>query len=453
MSRSALCFVGCVLGLAGACGGGGDDDPDTGNPVAGMSSSASGSGGGGPSMSGSGGSNGGSGSGGSAGTTPRAGMGGSGASGMGGSSASGTGGEPPDPPECATDEDIMTGMECAEEASGIFGIKTEIDVWWQDDVMPPIVDPGRGKIVIYLRANLTDVCPDGSGGQGEITVCGTELPGFISFINCDAYAITFPDTLWDLPTMPKIYTTGSTTGFVPGETLTIAAATGLLGVDMSDPMGAWPTMAGGLMCAAGTGGQCFPDHDGDGKPGISIVMGKIGDKVPNFETDGCGLAGDEPVVYRGAPLSAGPEALCNAPEDPNCRRAIDLAIGVRSRIGGAGEIGADCMSGAGDATADSVDSRVWDCTLDNGTPCAPAEAEFVDSAAPNYNILAKGAAPPTTVLRSACECPGGCLSLTGCPLDQTASKGPRSALVRLGNSDQTFDCAAVRAAPYPAFVD
>ena len=70
---------------------------------------------------------------------------------------------------------------------------------------PPLVDPGRGTITIYLKGKLTDVCPDGSDGLGEMTACGTELPPFVSYVNCDAYQITFPDALWDKPTMPYVH--------------------------------------------------------------------------------------------------------------------------------------------------------------------------------------------------------------------------------------------------------
>jgi hypothetical protein len=53
-------------------------------------------------------------------------------------------------------------------------------------------------------------------------------------------------------------------------------------------------------------------------------------------------------------------------------------------------------------------------------------------------------------MRSSCECPDGCAG-AACPLDQTPSLGARSALVRLGNEDESFDCAAVRNAAFPAF--
>jgi hypothetical protein len=85
-------------------------------------------------------------------------------------------------------------------------------------------------------------------------------------------------------------------------------------------------------------------------------------------------------------------------------------------------------------------------------PCDPAGAKFVDEQTPVYRVLERDEKPPTTpayVLKSPCECPGGCLSTQRCPLDQTPSAGARSAFVRLGDLTQEFDCTAVRNAPFP----
>jgi hypothetical protein len=341
---------------------------------------------------------------------------------------------------CDTTE-VLEGS-CKDTAEGIYGIKTEVDVWWQDDAVPPIVDPGRGTITVYLLAELSEVCPDGTGGKGVIKGCGTVLPPFVSYAACDAFQIEFPDELWDKPTMPTFTTTGRTSGFNPGDTLTLDEASGLVGIDLMDPGATWPTptQTATLACPGGTGAACFPDDDGDGKPGITVRMGKIG---MTYRANGCGLGGTLPVIYRGAPFDA-----INGVMDDSVR-AETLYIGVRTRLGGAGAIGADCMSGVGDSTARSLDSRVFDCITTTDVACMPAQAQFIDESAPNYNILAKGAAPPTNVMKSSCECTGGCGGAQ-CPLDQTASKGPRSALVRLGDLGGTFTCANVRAATYPA---
>lgn len=359
----------------------------------------------------------------------------------GGDGGGGTGGSEPPPAMCGGGTPLEGA--CKETAEGVYAIKTEIDVWWQDDVDPPLVDPGRGKIEVYLMGELTDVCEDGSGGTGVMKGCGTVLPPFVTYVNCDAYQIEFPDELWDSPSMPTFTTTGSTTGFNPGDTLTLAEASGLVGIDLTDESGTWPTPAdtGSIPCAAGTGEACFPDHDGDGNPGITVRLANLG---TNFSTNSCGLFTTDPVVYRGAPLDA-LGAL-----DDNSVRAETLFIGVRTRLGGAGEIGADCMSGSGPATATSLDSRVWDCVRTDDQPCAPAQSQFVDESAPTYNILDAGEMPPSNVMASPCECSGGCAG-AACPLDQTPSPGTRSALVRLGDLGGSFSCADVRNATYPAF--
>lgn len=358
--------------------------------------------------------------------------------GTGGASTSGTGGTAPPPGECATSDDIMTGATCADNANGIFAIKTVIDVWWKDDAEPPLVDPGRDKITVYLMGEISGVCPDGSGGVGVMKGCGTELPPFKSDANCDVFQIMFPDELWDQPTMPTFTTTGMTTGFEPSDFLSIATATGLIGIELADENGTWPTPldTATLACPAGTGAQCFPDHDGDGKPGVTIRMGRVGEM---YSPDGCGADVFNPVgnpfVYRGAPLDP-LSAL-----DDNSVRADILQIGLRTRLGGGGEIGADCSSGVGDSNAEFLDSRVYDCQRTDSQNCAPAQAQFVDEQAPTYNILNVGEAPPPEIMT---------MGSNSMQLDQTPSVGTRSALVRLGDVGGSFSCADVRNAAFPA---
>ena len=98
----------------------------------------------------------------------------------------------------------------------------------------------------------------------------------------------------------------------------------------------------------------------------------------------------------------------------------------------------------------AIDSRVFDCvTTDAKKPCMPAQAMFVDNSAPNYHILKKGEVPPADIKQPVCQCPGGCNG-AACGLDATPSKGPISTLVRLGDLGMDVNCAAVRAAKFPA---
>jgi hypothetical protein len=440
--------LGAMLIIAGACGGG-DDDGDDNPPAGGTSGSPGTSGAGAGGVSGGGASGSGGQAGGSVSGTSGGGMSGGGAgTTVAGMSGGGAGTTPVGPVDCSSRGGDPTGT-CKDSASGTFAIKTEVDVWWAQETDAPIVDPGRGKITVYLMGKLSGVCGD-KMGMGDIKGCGTVLPPFVSWVSCNAFSIEFPDAVWDQPSMPHFTTGGNTTGFEPGETLAINIATGLVGIDLMMENDPWPTPAqtGTFACmlgmpSASEPGKCFPDDDGDGKPGITIKMGKIGMAYPGGAD--CGLG---PIMFRGAPLNA-VNGL-----DPGSVRAETLYIGLRTRIGGMGKIGTDCKSGAGDGVVEYLDSRVFDCVLTDGTPCDAMGATFVDEQAPNYRILKKGEAPPTTpdyVLRSACECPGGCFRPEGnCPLDQTPSPGARSALVRLGGVDETFDCAAVRNAAYPA---
>ena len=432
MRSKALGFAVLTAMLALSGCGGGDDGGNTpsggtsggGMPAGGSGSSGMSGGGSGMSSAGSSGS-----------TAGASGMGSGGRAGMSTSGSGGTmptagsGGTPPGG-DCATDE-VKEGM-CKENRTGVFAIKTVIDVWWQDDITPPLIDSGRGPITVYLRGELTGVCEDGSGGIGTIKGCGTELPAFRSDANCEAYQIEIPDEIWDQPSMPSFMTTGMSSGFNPGDILTLNTASGLVGIDLESDTATWPTSAetGTFSCGGGkTGAQCFPDDDGDGKPGITIRIGKIGQR---FGTDTC--TNTEPYMFYGAPLDV-LSAL-----DHGSTRANTLQIGLRTRLGGQGMIGSDCASGVGDATAENLDSRVLDCATTDNQPCDAAQATFVDDQAPTYNILAKGAKPPSDVVDMK----------TGEPIDQSMSPGTRSAIVRLGDLGETFDCAAVRGANYPA---
>jgi hypothetical protein len=439
LSATAL---GAVLIIAGACGGGDDDDDAPGGgggtsgaaaPVGGNNAGVGGAAGGGSGTGGTMAPRGGAGAGGMSG-------GGAGAGMSGGAGAAG-GGAGAGPVDCSSRGGDPTGS-CAASATGTFAIKVVTDVWWAQETATPIVDPGRGPLTVYLMGKLSGVCGD-KMGMGDIKGCGTVLPPFVSWASCTAFQIEIPDELWDKPSMPHFTTSGKTTGFEPGETLSIDIATGLVGIDIPNADTAtWPTpdQTGTFVCDAGMGEQCFTDDDADGKPGITIRMGKLGMPYPGGQD--CGLG---PIVFRGAPF--GIDGVF--PEAP---RAETLYIGLRTRLGGAGLIGPDCMSGVGDGITEFLDSRVFDCIQVDGTPCDLPQAKFVDEQAPNYHILKKGEKPPTTpeyVLKSSCECPGGCLG-EACPLDQTPSVGARSALVRLGDLDETFDCAAVRGAAFPA---
>ena len=162
VKRSNFSWFVCVAALA-ACSTPAEEDD---NPGGGSGTTGGGSGttGGGSGTTGGSGNTGGGGKAGGAGSTSTAGSSGGGTGGMSGGGA-GSG------PMAGSVSDIMCDPatddpmgECAANATGVFAIKTVIDVWWQDEKNDPdLVDPGRDNITVYLRGEISDVKCDGTG--------------------------------------------------------------------------------------------------------------------------------------------------------------------------------------------------------------------------------------------------------------------------------------------------
>jgi hypothetical protein len=312
---------------------------------------------------------------------------------------------------------------CKSKAPGVYAMKVDVDVWYMDEINGSLFDPGRGKVTIYFRNTLRDVCEDGTMGKVDAHPCGTRIPALYTSLGGNGVIqIVFPDDLWDKPGVPTYMTTGSTTGFDPGATLTIDKSVGLLGVELSAVDAMWPTweQTPTFECMGGKKGpQCFPDVDGDGKPGFAVTMQTTG--TPPTPGYGSG--------WKYIPAPTDPLAALSGDGTTN------VNIGLRTRVGGSGMISADCNSGMGSAMADDFESRVNDCTKVGGTACSSMEAGFVDQNTPLFHVLAAGATPPSKWMSAA---------MMG--TDASASKGPLSTVVRLGDIDKTFTCADVRAA-------
>ncbi len=454
----SLMVVALAGGLAFGCGGA-STTPGTGG--SGSSGAAAGNGGNGG-KSGSSGSSAGAGSGGSGSTAGGSGSTVAGTSGGGSGSGStagsggAAGGTDAGPGKVCATTDVKTG-DCKATAEGVYALKTELDVWWQDTINAlPLMDTGRGKLNVYFRGTIKDICADGSGGVATMHPCGTELPWFLIDANCKAVHIEFPNDLWDKPGIPDYVTTAHTTGFSIADTLTVDSTTGFLGLEALATGAIFPVAAPAdgstppanstvnFTCPSGKKGKdCFLDQDADGKPGITVHLPNTGsfagtDNFPGTTTKAyyaCGLP--LPWSVTSAPLGVGPGAL-GLPGAEYCY------IGLKTSLGGSGNL-ATCTSGAGAATSgDTLPSRVYDCKKSDGTACTAADAGFVDTNTPTFHVLQAGQVPPTS-WKQARETAS--LSL----LDRTPSKGPRASVVRLGDLGSTHACADIRGAAFPAF--
>ena len=296
---------------------------------------------------------------------------------------------------------------------------------------------------------MSDACADGELQNVEVAVCGLTLPPYVSYANCNAYRLGVADAVWDERTMPASNTTGSINSFAAGGVMELNSVNALLGIDLTDSLGAWPSGVDDVACAAGGPDDCFPDDDDDGDPGIPVSMLGIG---TNYRATGCGLA-DGPVKFQGLPLDALSSGLCDPSTDPLCDRAVKLYAGARIRQAPRAAFeacGTDLARLSGNSSATSIDFRVVDCEINDGPSCSIPETQFVDSLLPSYTVLGSGAVPPASVQADACDCSGGCAG-AACPLDQTPSLGPRTAMVWLGPESASFNCEDVRDAAEAAY--
>lgn len=332
------------------------------------------------------------------------------------------------------DQDIDRAVTC--EKTGTFAIRAAVDVTWGGrnvGGLLDITDSGRGDIVILLLAKIAEVAADGTF-HSTIQACSTELPAFYSSVLCESYYAQFPNDIWDLGAVPPIEATGRFQCPNPGCILTFDPVTSLIGIDLDDPNGLWPTpqTTRTFGCPAGQGLDCFPDHDADGERGITITLQAQG-QAPKPADMTCASG----YAYRSPPLNANPFAIFGG-----VRRTDRIQLGVRVRLGASGRIEADCNSGAGGGVVDFVQSRAAGCYVQPFTadpflplagpnePCTDAEQLFIDESLPIYTILRQGDVPDPRLVID----------------DHSPSEGPGFSLVRLGDVPSTATCADVRQA-------
>jgi hypothetical protein len=356
---------------------------------------------------------------------------GSGTAGGPAMSGGGTGG-PVTNPMCTSAGAALEGT-CKSMLDGVYALKLELDVWWLDEINAtmPLFDAGRGTITIYLKGEVSNFCQDGSGATAVMRSCGTRLPPLYVDANGGVIQIVFPDELWEKPGIPTFTTVAHVNGFNPNDSLTIDKTTSLIGIDIGDPNGTWPTymQTANVTCSNGMAkDKCFPDQDGDTNPGITVTIQQEGTPPDAPYIRGGGWH------YVAAPTSVA-DGLLGA-------GAKSVQIGLRTRLGGSGKIAPDCKAGQGPAAAEDFESRAWACVLTDGAACSAAQANFVDQNVPVYHVLKPGEVPPTKWKHARPD--------ADAMLNRMPSKGPQSSTVRLGDLNMSASCMDIRGAMFPA---
>jgi hypothetical protein len=266
--------------------------------------------------------------------------------------------------------------------------------------------------------------------QGGGRVCGVVLPPFYSTTLCEAYQPIFPIEMWEADELTPLRLTGRYECAANGCVLSLQPLTYLLGFSMENPEAPWPgaAMMNQLRCAEGNGTRCFPDHDGDGDPGVRVELATEGNA-----SGGTGCRGR--YALRGAPLSSNIAVIFGG-----APRTDQLELGIRTKLGGTMKLADDCDTARGSAVAEYVNSRAAGCRVARGgfgngggnPDCNNNQAQFIDQNLPVYEILAPGQAPNAD------------LDLA----DDRASGGPEVHVVRLGDYADDISCESVREAMY-----
>lgn len=360
----------------------------------------------------------------------------------GGAGAGGSGGT-------AADAGLDAGLDAGDPSPlgdcagpGIWGARASVDVYWGGRTvgLAGLTNDGRGRVTMDLRFDIQQVDAGSGEVQGSARVCDVELPPFTSSSLCEAYGPVFPPAMWEAPEMPEIPLSGRWRCGAESCSLELDPVTALHGIKLSSPDAAWPAPTStrtAFSCGKESGSGCFPDHDGNGLPGVTVELRTKGAIAADCQ--GFFVSGD--YDYEAAPLSASPEHIFNA-----AVRADRIHLGLRNRLGATIDMGEDCTSGTGQAQARYLQSRAWSCHLQEGSgnsqsgdvagpdqECTDSEALFMDQNLPQYYVLEQGQSPPST--------------LSGLS-DTSASRGPLLSLVRLGDSGEKVGCDRVRGASY-----
>jgi hypothetical protein len=306
------------------------------------------------------------------------------------------------------------------QRAGSYALRVELDVYTQTDasVVAAENDPGRGTATLLLRADIDEA------QAVELRLCGLDLPASYAYASSKVTQFWLPDEVWDRPSMPRWKSRLHTSR--ESSQLELALPL-LLGVSLSEPGAAWPSYEQTLELDCGDGQRgkaCFPDHDGDGQPGVSLHARAEGEPS-DAPYPACG------EWHHAAPSSDSAAWLSHAASEPErsfvgLRTALQLFLRPSDASG----------EGTGNAKAADIVTRVLDCQLAGDEPCSERQAMVVDARSPIFHVLAEGETPPESFRDSR--------AFIDEALDRSASRGGQLAFTRLPDSSAAT-CAPVRA--------
>jgi hypothetical protein len=202
----------------------------------------------------------------------------------------------------------------------------------------------------------------------------------------------------------------------------------LLGIALTESGASWPDFeqTPELECGQSQRGEaCFPDHDGDGEPGLSLRV----------QTQGSAVDAPYPACdswHYAAPSAELEPWLSGLGAAPS-----RVFVGLRTALQLFPRLDETCTRGTGSVQAADIVTRTLDCELADGQRCTPSQATVLDARAPSFHVLAEAEVPPETFRDSR--------ELVDEALDRAPSAGGKLTLQRLPDS-AADTCQPVRAA-------
>lgn len=287
------------------------------------------------------------------------------------------------------------GGKCGCDLSGTFGVLTTQHISWKD--VDQFLEDGDVQTSGFSLHRHT------YGQKGELRVeiqdCGSTVYDLCSvpfppFLGAEAYGQWVPNSVWDLPTMPRTMFAFSQLDSQPGAAFKTPAIALLNGIKLDDPMGEWPASYQHIAGAPGSGsspvnGATWSDPDNDGSIGLTMFnVGPGGEPLD-------GVAPEPPMAYGSHSMECprrndGDRApYAYPPAMPNGSLAVQRIKRVfsaqRMTLAYEGKIDScDALSGSVTGPADGkprVEQRVGGCVRvngDNESACSTTTFELLD---------------------------------------------------------------------------
>jgi hypothetical protein len=236
--------------------------------------------------------------------------------------------------------------------AGRYALHVVFDVAWvgtQFASIVPIISNGEGELSFDV---LLDLNARRDGLDGRFRACAAEVPEFVATLSGERYQAHFAEAVWDARTMPTFAISLRTACSDPGCHVDGEPLYTLLGAELPAASAAWPM---------DVSQAAWPDHDGDGVPGIAVTM-----------------RGHESGPYAYPPLDL-----------LSLRRVQDLSLGLRVVVGLDGALdGCDALHGV--TREGSVETRAVACRATSSTSspaeCEPRELAFLNQNLPIWTV-------------------------------------------------------------------